>query len=67
MCNTLIFIRLSKRRCLFKLPGTVTKDSPKRILEYALGAALYVPGNRKDIADVIINNKYPELCSVVLP
>ncbi|MDI5790573.1 hypothetical protein PO124_25365 [Bacillus licheniformis] len=36
-----------KRRCLFKLPGTVTKDSPKRILEYALGAALYVPGNRK--------------------
>ncbi len=54
-----------KEDVFFKLPGSVTKDSPKHILEHALGAALYVPGNRKDIADVMINNKYPELCSVV--
>lgn len=54
-----------KEHVFFKQPEPVTKDSPKHILEYALGATLYVPGNRKDIADMIIKQKYPELCSVV--
>ncbi|MFN2746529.1 MULTISPECIES: HpcH/HpaI aldolase/citrate lyase family protein [Bacillus] len=54
-----------KEDIFFKQPGSVTKDSPKHILEHALGATLYVPGNRKDIADMITKQKYPELCSVV--
>ncbi|KKB73681.1 MULTISPECIES: HpcH/HpaI aldolase/citrate lyase family protein [Bacillus] len=54
-----------KENVFFKQPGIVTKDSPKHILEYALGATLYVPGNRSDIADMIIKRKYPALCSVV--
>ncbi|ATH94273.1 citrate lyase subunit beta [Bacillus glycinifermentans] len=54
-----------KENVFFKQPGMVTKDSPKHILEYALGATLYVPGNRSDIADMIIKRKYPALCSVV--
>lgn len=54
-----------KEDVFFKQPGEVTKDSPKHLLEYALGATLYVPGNRSDIADLIIKRKYPDLCSVV--
>ncbi|MDA1477925.1 HpcH/HpaI aldolase/citrate lyase family protein [Bacillus changyiensis] len=54
-----------KEDIFFKQPGAITKDSPKHILEYALGATLYIPGNRKDIADMMIKQKYPELCAVV--
>jgi citrate lyase beta subunit len=47
-------------------PTNITKTSPKELLEYSLGATLYMPSTRTDIADNVIEGKYPELCSMVL-
>ncbi len=47
-------------------PTTISKTSPKELLEYSLGATLYMPATRADISDFVIEGKYPELCSMVL-
>ncbi|MCR8848192.1 HpcH/HpaI aldolase/citrate lyase family protein [Rossellomorea sp. SC111] len=47
-------------------PANITKDSPKELLEYSLGATLYMPATRTDISDLVSGRKYPELCSMVL-
>ncbi|ALC83661.1 MULTISPECIES: HpcH/HpaI aldolase/citrate lyase family protein [Bacillus] len=55
-----------KDSIFYKKPASVSKDSDKRKLEYALGATLYMPATRKDVADMIIQRKYKEMCSMVL-
>jgi citrate lyase beta subunit len=47
-------------------PTDITKHSTKELLEYSLGATLYMPATRADIADFVMKGKYPELCSMVL-
>ncbi|MFZ3589689.1 HpcH/HpaI aldolase/citrate lyase family protein [Bacillus sp. DJP31] len=50
----------------YKKPAIVTKSSSKEILQYSLGATLYMPSTRHDIAKLVISRKYSELCSMVL-
>lgn len=47
-------------------PKEVNKFSKKELLERALGATLYIPGNKINISNIIIKNKIPGLSSVVL-
>lgn len=47
-------------------PTIVTKSTPKDLLQYSLGATLYMPSTRHDIAELVISKKYTELCSMVL-
>ncbi|MGD6830735.1 HpcH/HpaI aldolase/citrate lyase family protein [Sutcliffiella halmapala] len=49
-----------------KKPTCITKSSPRDILQYSLGATLYMPSTRNDIADLVITQKFTELCSMVL-
>lgn len=46
-------------------PLEFSLDSPKEILQYALGGTLYMPGT-KEIADKIINGSLPDLKSMVM-
>lgn len=55
-----------KETIFFKKPVSVTKFSAKRQLEYALGATLYMPATRKDVAEMLIQKKYKDLCCMVL-
>ncbi len=57
---------LQREGIFYVKPSVITKFSPKEQLQYALGATLYMPGNKKDVASMIIEKKYPELCSMVL-
>ncbi|MFS0780474.1 HpcH/HpaI aldolase/citrate lyase family protein [Bacillus sp. 1P06AnD] len=50
----------------FKQPESFTKHSPKELLAYALGAALYMPATKATISSDIIQKKYPELTSIVI-
>jgi citrate lyase beta subunit len=50
----------------FKKPSVLTKFSPRNLLQYGVGAALYIPATRNDTADLVISRKYPELCSMVI-
>jgi citrate lyase beta subunit len=45
---------------------TVTKNTDKQRLSYSLGAVLYMPATRLDIADLVITNKFKELVTVVI-
>lgn len=47
-------------------PQPFSKFSSKEVLSYSLGATLYMPATRTDIADVILTNKYRELVSMVI-
>ncbi|MGE6631941.1 HpcH/HpaI aldolase/citrate lyase family protein [Bacillus sp. NPDC077027] len=49
----------------FKKPTVIDKHASKRVLAYALGATLYMPATRQDLADLLVKQKYEELCSVV--
>ncbi|RDI45937.1 HpcH/HpaI aldolase/citrate lyase family protein [Falsibacillus pallidus] len=42
----------------YKEPQPFSKDSPKELLAYSLGAALYMPGTRDSIANDILSGKY---------
>ncbi|WP_347552552.1 HpcH/HpaI aldolase/citrate lyase family protein [Pseudalkalibacillus hwajinpoensis] len=55
-----------KERVFFKRPASVSKYESKEILSYAVGAALYMPAIREDIADLVIHQKYKEVCTIVL-
>ena len=50
----------------YKLPEEVSKETPKEVLKYALGATLYAPGTKKDIDEFLLNKRYPELSSFVI-
>jgi citrate lyase beta subunit len=47
-------------------PSNVTKFTRKSILAYSLGATLYMPATRKDLANLIISAKFKELFSLVV-
>lgn len=42
------------------------KNSPKELLQYALGALLYAPGNHIGIRQDIVSRRYPALKNIVL-
>lgn len=50
----------------YRKPMTVTKNTDKQRLSYSLGAVLYMPATRLDIADLVITNKFKELVTVVI-
>ncbi|WP_343311347.1 HpcH/HpaI aldolase/citrate lyase family protein [Bacillus atrophaeus] len=56
---------LQQENVFYQKPKPVTKEAPKKLLEQALGAVLYMPATRHDIAAVITNQKYEDLSSVV--
>lgn len=49
----------------FKRPAAVHSLTPRHVLAHALGATLYMPATRQDIADMLLSQKYEALCSVV--
>ncbi|HJF31036.1 MAG TPA: HpcH/HpaI aldolase/citrate lyase family protein [Sporosarcina psychrophila] len=50
----------------YRQPLTITKHTDKKRLSYSLGALLYMPATRLDIADLIITNKFKELVTVAI-
>ncbi|WP_102348978.1 HpcH/HpaI aldolase/citrate lyase family protein [Bacillus sp. Marseille-P3661] len=57
---------LQKEGIFYKKPVAITKLSAKHLLDYALGATLYMPATRGDISEFIITKKYKEICSMVI-
>ncbi|OQY09014.1 MAG: hypothetical protein B6I28_03735 [Fusobacteriia bacterium 4572_132] len=55
-----------KEKVFFKFPKNFSKKSSKDILERALGAALYMPATKKNIAEILIEGSILGLASVVL-
>ncbi|WP_415876184.1 HpcH/HpaI aldolase/citrate lyase family protein [Clostridium sp.] len=53
-------------RIFYKEPSYIRKSSPKEYLSLALGATLYMPAFKEGILDIILNNKYKRLTSMVL-
>lgn len=53
-------------RIFYKEPNYIRKSSPKEYLSLALGATLYMPAFKEGILDIILNNKYKRLTSMVL-
>ena len=49
----------------FKRPAAIHSMTPKHVLAHALGATLYMPATRQDVADMLLSQKYEALCSVV--
>jgi len=63
------FVELSEEeeRTLFYLPpASFTNRSPKEVLAYALGAALYMPATKTTIASDIITGKLKGLITVII-
>ena len=57
---------LNVKDLFYRQPETVTKYTDKQRLSYSLGALLYMPATRVDIADVVITNKFKELVTVAI-
>ncbi|MFL2719988.1 MAG: HpcH/HpaI aldolase/citrate lyase family protein, partial [Gammaproteobacteria bacterium] len=55
----------SKHIVFHKNPVSFDKNSERELLQYCLGATLYMPSTRQ-IADKIIKNSIPELTSMVM-
>ncbi|GGN56787.1 ATP/GTP-binding protein [Streptomyces albiflavescens] len=55
-----------RQRLFFREPGDFTADSPARVLAAALGATLYSPANRPQLADDIIKQAGRGVVSMVL-
>jgi len=51
---------------LFQHPKEYNKNSDKELLQYAVGALLYMPASNTKIADKIINKEYKNMNSIVL-
>jgi len=56
----------SNNKIFYKRPEDFYLDSPKELLSYALGATMYMPAIRENIAKDFINFKHPALKSCVL-
>lgn len=54
-------------RCeiFYKQPEKIDYNDSE-ILKYAVGAALYMPATRQDLADIIISKKYPQVRTLVV-
>lgn len=55
-----------RQRLFFREPGVFTADSPARVLSAALGATLYSPANRPQLADDIVKQAGRGVVSMVL-
>lgn len=55
-----------KKRIFYKEPSDITKSTSRDYLSFALGATLYMPALKDDIKDIILNNKYKQLTSLVI-
>jgi Citrate lyase beta subunit len=55
-----------KNRIFYKEPVEITKKTSKDHLAFALGATLYIPAVKEEILEIILNNKYKRLTSLVL-
>lgn len=55
-----------RQRIFFKEPTSFNRNSPLKMLSYALGATLYMPATRMDICEDILNLKQKGLISVVI-
>ena len=58
--------KTQKEQIFYKKPAPVHKYVAREQLAYAVGAALYMPAIRKDIAAIIIQQKYKEAVTIVL-
>ncbi|WP_353853882.1 HpcH/HpaI aldolase/citrate lyase family protein [Bacillus sp. Bos-x628] len=60
------FLSEARQHDIFlKRPAAIHPLSPRRVLAHALGATLYMPATRQDLADMLLSQKYEALCSVV--
>ena len=57
---------IQKEHIFFKKPAPIHKHVAREQLAYAVGAALYMPAIRKDIATMVILQKYKEVVTIVL-
>jgi len=57
---------MQKESLFYRQPAMITKSTAKERLAYSLGAVLYMPATRTDIADLIITSKFKELMTVVI-
>lgn len=53
-------------KVFYKLPNEISIDTSKEMLEYSLGATLYMPATKENIDKLLLENKYPELSSLVI-
>lgn len=53
-------------KLFYRQPQMVTKYTEKKKLAYSLGAVLYMPATRQDIANLVITNKFKELVTLVI-
>ncbi|RBW70990.1 HpcH/HpaI aldolase/citrate lyase family protein [Bacillus taeanensis] len=56
----------AKETLFYKVPKQISKYDEKELLAHSLGATLYMPATRRDIADLILNAKYHDLTSLVI-
>ncbi|CAM3236298.1 HpcH/HpaI aldolase/citrate lyase family protein [Filibacter tadaridae] len=50
----------------FQQPRMITKQIDKKLLAHSLGAVLYMPATRLDIANLVITKKFKELVTLVI-
>ncbi|MGB3368479.1 MAG: HpcH/HpaI aldolase/citrate lyase family protein [Acidaminobacteraceae bacterium] len=55
-----------RNEIFYKEPEEIDNTSNIDTLRYALGATLYMPATRSDIADMIIEKKYPQMMSLTI-
>lgn len=60
------FTDIDTHNLFLKEPETFNKHSDKETLAMSLGATMYTPATRKDIADILIKRKHKSLTSFVI-
>ncbi len=53
-------------KVFFKKPSNLYSLDDDQMKKYALGATLYIPATRGDLSSIVIQNKYPEMKSLVV-
>ncbi|WP_110113441.1 HpcH/HpaI aldolase/citrate lyase family protein [Bacillus sp. CGMCC 1.16541] len=65
--NYFSYLTEFQQKGIFYLPPQhFSKTSSKEMLAYSLGATLYMPATRSDIAQLVLTSKYRELVSMVI-
>lgn len=59
------YLSNEKSDWFYKLPIEFDKNSPKQLLSYGIGAALYMPATRVTVAEEIVSKKY-EACTTIV-
>lgn len=50
----------------YKIPANFNKYTNRDVLQYAIGANMYTPGNKKNMLDKLINNKFKDVGAITL-